>query len=96
MQAADARGGVHPERGYITVKHPLKGGFFVRERGMKLRMLIPKGRIREGVTTLLVSCGVPFAGGEGSNRQGILHRGEYTIRPIKDTLKQEGIEVRPC
>jgi len=39
---------VHPEKGYITVKHPLKGGFFVREREMKLRMLIPKGRIREG------------------------------------------------
>ncbi len=27
---------------------------------------------------------------------GILHRGEYTIRQIKETLKQEGIEVRPC
>jgi len=35
---------------------------------MKLRMLIPKGRIREGVTTLLVSCGVTFTGGERSYR----------------------------
>jgi ATP phosphoribosyltransferase len=59
---------VHPEEGYITVKHPPQGGFFVRERGMKLRMLIPKGRIREGVTTLLVSCGVTFTGGERSYR----------------------------
>ena len=52
----------------MTVKHPPFGGFFVRERGMKLRMLIPKGRIREGVTTLLVSCGVTFTGGERSYR----------------------------
>ena len=27
---------------------------------------------------------------------GILHRGEYTIRQIKETMEQEGIEVRPC
>jgi len=87
---------VHPEEGYMTVKHPPFGGFFVREREMKLRMLIPKGRIREGVTTLLVSCGVTFTGGEGANRHGILHRGEYTIRQIKDAMEQEGIEVRPC